>query len=206
MSHANARRDAVREGSIAQVTAGESSTELPARCDRPVQSAEAYRIPRVLHELLGSFGPAIEDCFRRMALAERALAQCCARHPRHAQRIDGAFRILSWRLPVRVTDSLYLAHVDELLQRVVYGHGVAEGTHAEVLVFLNSASLRAPLGQQAAALYAELFRSLLHTEALFENDKTPVEPWPGARAELLKTLCRDLRVADRMYPTTGETE
>lgn len=206
MSHANGQRDEAGEGPSAQGTARESSAALAASVDRISRSALEYRIPPVLRELLGSFGTTVEDCFRRMALAERALAQCCARHPRHAQHIDGAFRILSWHLPVRVTDSLYLEHVDELLQRVVDGHDVSDGTRAEALIFLSSASLRYPLGQQAAALYAGLCRALLHTEARFEDDKTPVEPWPGACAELLNTLCRDLRVADRMYPTTGETE
>lgn len=206
MSHANARQDEVCPKSIAQEVARGSSAGLAARADGPLQLGPEYRIPPALQELRGSSGTAIEDAFRRMAISERALTQCCARHPRHARHIDGAFRILSWHLPVRVTDSLYLEHVDELLQRVVDGHDVSEGTRAEALVFLNSASQRHPLGQQAAALYAELLRALLHTEALFEDDKTPVEPWSGACAELLKTLCRDLRVADRMYPTTGETE
>lgn len=175
----------------------------PSRTSNPV---EEYQIPSALLELLGPLGSTIADCFRRMSLAESAIERFCAHHPRHAKRLDGAFCILNWQLPVRVRDQIYVAHLEELLQRVVDGQCVSEGTRAEVLVFLNSASVRAPLRQQAAALYAELFRELLHTEALFEEDKDPTEPWRGASAELLETLRRDLRVAGRIYPKTGDAE
>lgn len=175
----------------------------PSDTSNPV---EEYQIPPALLELLGPLGTTIADCFRRMSLAESAIQRFCARHPGHAKRLDGAFCILNWQLPVRVREQIYVAHLEELLQRVVDGQCVSEGTRAEALVFLNTASVRAPLRQQAAALYAELFRELLHTEALFEEDKNPTEPWRGASAELLETLRRDLRVADRIYPKTGDAE
>lgn len=170
------------------------------------ESIDDFRIPEPIRDLLGPIGPAIEDCFHRMSLAESAIKRFCGRYPKHRQRVDKAFGILCWQLPVRVGDQMFIAHVEELLQRVADGQSVSEGTRAEALAILHSASLRAPLAQQAAALYAELFRECLHTRALFEEDKYPTEPWRGAAAELLGKLRRDLRVADRIFPSTGDTK
>lgn len=167
---------------------------------------EDFRIPEPIRELLGPIGPAIEDCFRRMSLAEAAIKRFCGRYPAHRPRLDKAFGILCWQIPVRVGDQIYIAHIEELLQRVVDRQSVSEATRAEALAFLHSASLRTPLAQQAAALYADLFQEVLHTAALFEEDKYPTEPWRGASAELLERLRRDLRVADRTFPSTGDTK
>jgi len=167
---------------------------------------EDYRIPEPIRELLGPIGPAIEDCFRRMSLAEAAIKRFCRRFPAHRHRLDKAFGILCWQIPVRVGDQIYIAHIEELLQRVVDQQSVSEGTRAEALALLHSASLRTPLAQQAAALYADLFQQVLHTAALFEEDKYPTEPWRGASAELIEKLRRDLRVADRIFPSTGDTK
>lgn len=167
---------------------------------------EDFRIPAPMMEILGPIGSVIEECFRRMSLAEAAIKRSCRRHPTQAKRINRAFGILCWQLPERVTDQIFIAHMDELLQRVVDGQSVSEATRAEALVFLNTASLRAPMAQQAAALYAQLFQELLHIDALFEEGKYPTEPWRGASAELLQKLRRDLRVADRIFPTTGDTK
>lgn len=167
---------------------------------------EDYRIPEPIRGLLGPIGPAIEDCFRRMSLAEAAIKRFCRRVPAHRHRLDKAFGILCWQIPVRVGDQIYIAHIEELLQRVVDRQSVSEATRAEALAFLHSASLRTPLAQQAAALYADLFQEVLHTAALFEEDKYPTEPWRGASAELLERLRRDLRVADRTFPSTGDTK
>jgi hypothetical protein len=167
---------------------------------------EDFRIPAPMMEIFGPVGPVIEECFRRMSLAEAAIKRFCRRHPAKAKRINKAFGILCWRLPGRATDQIFIAHMEELLQRVVDGQSVSEATRAEALVFLNSASLRAPMPQQVAALYAQLFQELLHIEALFEEDKYPTEPWHGASAELLEKLRRDLRAADRIFPSTGDAK
>lgn len=190
--------------------------EAPAPSDLPVlheraadevsSSREEYQIPRDILEILGPIGTCLSDCFHRMTLAEQAIKRFCARHPRHAKRLNRAFGILNWYLPERVLDAIYVAHLDELLQRVVDGHSVSEGTRAEVLAFLSLASLRAPMGHQAAAAYAALFRELLGAEAQFEDDTYPVEPWRGAAAEVVADLRRKLSVADRIYSEKGDGE
>ena len=166
-----------------------------------VVDAAADELPSAILKILGPVGQTISDCFHRMALAENAIARVSAQHPHEAKLLHGAFSILNWRLPVPARDAIYVAHAEELLQRVVERKSTAPATKAEALMFLSSASLRAPLRQQPAALYAALFREVLSAEAHFLDGRDPVEPWAGASEELLATLRRDLRFADRNYPS-----
>ena len=106
--------------------------------------AQDFQIPEPVRDLLGPLMGPIEEAFRRMSLAEDAIERFCACHRRQAKLLDKAFGILNWRLPVSVRDQVYVAHIEELLQRVVDGQSVSEGTRAEALAFLNSASLCAP--------------------------------------------------------------
>ena len=162
-----------------------------------------YHIPQQILEILGPVGTCLSDCFHRMTLAEDAIKRFCAKYPQHAQRLNRAFGILNWRLPDRPLDAIYVAHLDELLQRVVDGHAVSEATRAEILVFLSSASLRSPMAQQAAAAFAQLFQELLGAEAPFENDMYAAEPWRAASAEIIADLRQRLSAEDRIYSEIG---
>jgi hypothetical protein len=179
-----------------QVFASDAASALP----------QEYLTSQKIREILGPVGTCLTDCFHRMTLAEDAIKRFCAKYPRHAPRLNRAFGILNWRLPERVRDRIYKAHLDELLQRVVDGDSVSAGTRAEVLVFLSSASLCAPFGQQAVAAFGQLFREILGAEAHFEDDRYPREPWCDASEELIADLRQRLSAEDRTDPTKGDRQ
>jgi hypothetical protein len=180
---------------------GLDPADTPAATDAlPVEHPpprQADAIHPAMRAALGPVGNVLEECFRRVALAEEAIARLSAQHPRRARQLHGAFRILCWRLQVSVCDEVYIAHAEELLERVVKDEDTSFGTHAEVLVCLSTLSLRAPFAAQPAALFALLFRRIFKREVNFDSDHDPREPWKGANDELLSELRRKLRLPDR---------
>lgn len=139
---------------------------------------------------------AIVDLLHHLHLAVNLVRAACDRQPQHQARLRQAFRVLPWYLPMRVTDEVYAAHVNEQLERMVMEQSVSEGTRAEVLAVLSVWS--DSLNESCAALYAQLARDLLGVEIELENDQRPPESSPGASAQLLATLRRHLIVADRI--------
>lgn len=139
---------------------------------------------------------AIVDLLHYLHLAVNLVRPACDRQPQHQARLREAFGVLPWYLPMRVTDAVYAAHVNEQLERVVTEQSVSEGTRAEVLAVLSVWS--DSLNESCAALYAQLARDLLGVEMEFENDQRPRKSSPGASAQLLATLRRRLLVADRI--------
>lgn len=139
---------------------------------------------------------AIFDLLHHLHLAVKLVRAACDRQPQHQARLTQAFRVLPWYLPMRVTDEVYTAHVNEQLERVLTDQSVSEGTRAEVLTVL--AVWSDSLNESCAALYAQLARDLLGVEIEFENDQRPRESSPGATAQLLSTFRRQLLVPDRI--------
>jgi hypothetical protein len=139
---------------------------------------------------------AIFDLLHHLHLAVNLVRAACERQPQHQARLRQAFGVLPWYLPMRVTDDVYTAHVNEQLERVVTDQSVSEGTRAEVLAVLSVWSNS--LDESCVALYAQLARDLLGVEMKFENDQRPRESSPGASAQQLGTLRRRLLVTDRI--------
>lgn len=135
------------------------------------------------------------DC---MEVAEQEIARAQAEHPEHAATLRRVFGVAMPGNLATYGQTLYRAHVRELLDRVVDGFPFDLGTDAEVLDVLSTASLRAPLGSQAAALFERLFARMFPAEAATVLDGGPrAEPWQGASSELASEIKRKLRKKDR---------
>jgi len=110
-------------------------------------------------EILGELGRELGAIFDRMGWAEDEIAQAQARHPEHADRIYHAFSLLSGgqaseRMGV---ETVYRAHVREILERVAAGEDTRPGTAIEVVIGLLAAAERAPLSHEGFGLCARLW-------------------------------------------------
>lgn len=105
--------------------------------------------------------------FRRMDIAEREIREAMERHPERAQDIDrNAFALLCpSEVLATVSDEVYRRHVRELLERFADVADTSEPTAAEMCAALSTASLAAPPGPSAAALYAREFIKLFPEKA-----------------------------------------
>ncbi len=148
---------------------------------------------------LGLFSPAgarrIDWLFRCMRLAEEEIAAAKTNHPKKLHvLIDGAFKHAhpTDLIRVRQSDSLYQAHVRELIERMINGVDVRLGTKAEVLSMMIEGSMIAPLTCEFYALYVRCFSALYpqHLKAVGNPDWKKEEPWPGRTDELLAELQR----------------
>lgn len=103
---------------------------------------------------------------------------------------------MRWQLNCQATERVFRAHVDELLDRVVRGESLEEGTMAEVLMTLSDFSVREPMSSQPAALFDEVFNAIWREESPIGKSNLH-EPWDGANAQLLAELRMKLKVETR---------
>jgi hypothetical protein len=175
--------------------------------DEPQSSApRSSKIASAAEHYGASTGPAFEDMaevFRRIKIADEAIKAFAKRSPFHESALDRSFLALRWQLPGTVPDRVYRAHVEELLQRVIAGESLVEGTRAEVMFALSGTTLIAALGQQAAALYKQLFSEIWGADSSFTQPVSR-EPWPGALNELLHELRRRVRLPERKLKPEGD--
>lgn len=131
--------------------------------------------------------------FNLMSVAEEAIAAAKVAHPESAKAIDEAFPVLCPTRPLIElgSEEVYRAHAGELLDRVVKGERVEEGTDAEVLCLLSMASLRAPMSTDRMVLMTKLFASIIGEDRLPPGEVN--EPWAGASDELRLEIRRQLR-------------
>lgn len=141
----------------------------------------------VAADVLGPITDAVQSAFDQMAIAEREMRAYTEQFPERGDAIDQTFVQLRWTLGTVAPEAVYIAHVRELLMRVVERRSLQPGTKAEVLMLLSETSLVAPLGARRAALYAELFDEL-YPDALTDRPVTIHEPWAGSSSELLDEL------------------
>lgn len=94
-----------------------------------------------------------------MDWAEEEIAAASGRHPRQADALYHAFRVLLPRDigPGMGTEFVYRGHVRELLERTAAGADLSPATAAEICLALVEASLRAPLHGPAAGLYFRMW-------------------------------------------------
>lgn len=99
--------------------------------------------------------------FDSMEIAEDEINKAKVRHPDRADAVHRAFRYLvpSDQRLMR-SEILYRAHCAELLDRVAADEDLKAGTDAECILGLSLASLNAPIGQDATALYMRLLAKL----------------------------------------------
>lgn len=179
-------------------------TEPPAPSTSATGS-ERTQLPAALREVLdGPLCSAIEECFQRMEIAEEAINRFADDYPERRDEINRAFGSLCWQLPVRASDRVFRAHVEELLQRVVDRASLEEATRAEVLMLLSEGSLIAPLGPQRAALFVALFEEVWGEAPPLGGEVVINEPWKGASNELLDELRRKFRARSRRLKRKGD--
>jgi hypothetical protein len=186
--------DAISEPEPSQAAASVPEREARIALAQPPRTQMHPAMREVLGDTLSS---ALESVFHLIEIAEEMIKEYVKRYPSHASRLNQAFMALQWHLESPVRDELYRAHSMELLQRVVDGKGLEEGTRAEVLIALSGGSVRGPLVPQYAALFEKLFLEIFGPDALPGSEPLLHEPWQGASEELLNELRRRIRVPSR---------
>lgn len=91
-------------------------------------------------------------------------------------------------------DTLYRAHVEEILSRLARGEDTRPGTDAECLGFMSDLSLKAPLNVSGLATTMHLFNKLYPGTAVFE---APKAFYAGQIEESIAELRRKLARPDR---------
>lgn len=151
----------------------------------------------VAADVLGPITDAVQSAFDQMAIAEREMQAYTAQFPDCGDAIQQTFVQLRWTLRTVAPEAVYVAHVRELLMRVVERRSLRPGTKAEVLMLLSENSLVAPLGARSAALYVALFDEL-YPDAFSDRPVTIHEPWAGSSSELLDELHRKATMDRRL--------
>ena len=144
---------------------------------------------------LGDTGRRLMNVFERIEIAEEeiAVAQKTVRSKRGKKALWESF----WSLrPSSLlggfSDDLYRVHCRELLERIVTGDSVDVPTDAEVMVALSEMSLRAPLSQDAAALYVTLFKKGFPGKLPEVSTRDVHESYAGAMALVDNEIRRKL--------------
>ena len=120
---------------------------------------------------------AIENAFRRMAIAEDEISRGQQRHPNHSDKIFAMFRHLCPTPMLRhVPDEVFRAHCRELIERVANDEDIQPGTNAELLAFLSKLSLESALDRVHFLLYQQLFHELLPSQAAALGSDGQLQP------------------------------
>jgi hypothetical protein len=145
-----------------------------------------------LREIMGQpFVERFQALMRQIEIAEDMIRRRSEREPQFAERFDRAFVMLRWCQPSVVTEAVYRAHVDELLNRIGRHEGLQPGTRAEVLTLLCIVGMDRGLSGSNLALFAQLFEECLGRP--LPGLKNPETPGQTAKAhELLAELSRRL--------------
>ena len=143
----------------------------------------------------------VRRTFEFMEIAEEEIAKAEKRYTRDKVTRACIHDVFGHAQPgqlLRYSDVLYRAHVRELCFRAEHSTfdkakaDMAPATKAEIVAALSEGSLLAPLDQQHAALYEELFCEIFG-KYVGKGDERTREPWPGASAELLHTMRQKFR-------------
>lgn len=138
-----------------------------------------------------SFLAGIEDVMDFAAVADQVIKDTSVRNKEEADKINAAFPVLRPRRMFFGKDKkVYCHHCKELIRRVLRGESLEPATGAEVMLALSAMSLEAPLRQDPAALYSQLFQRMFGDLDLKYDVQ---ETYPGACDELLSEMRRKLR-------------
>lgn len=153
-------------------------------------------------EQMGEVGDAIRSVFDDMAVAEQEIKAYQSRYPNKADLIWASFKLLR-RTEALTSDTLYLAHVQEILDRVVAGRDTKLGTQAEALGAVTEALTFVKSNQTGALVMVHLLDGLaLPVEGLREAREglraaAGFEQYAGSTAGIVAEIQRKLTVADR---------
>lgn len=141
----------------------------------------------------------IGDAFDDMGVAEELIAEhyAAAKSEGEARLVWNSFLLLQKPELLRgYAEALYRAHCREILTRRVAREDTRPGTHAECLVLLSRASLKAPLSESYAALMEHCFEQAFRA-TVRAGGQPPREGYKGERQELLTDLRRKTEVESR---------
>lgn len=162
---------------------------FPEMTDEP---ADNVGMLQALSEMLNDNAMSrITQAFEQMEVVEEELKSFVHRYPDKSTALQKTFSSLRWMLNTAAPEPVYRHHVRELLQRVVDGERLDQGTRAEALMAFHDTSLKAPLTSEASIVALTLFREI-YGEVPSVTDHDLREPWPGAGDELLFGLLKRL--------------
>lgn len=143
-------------------------------------------------DLTGIFPPVVRKTLDAIGLAELKIKRARRRFPERDAELHAAFRLLRPTDPLDGTETLYVAHVDEILDRVVRGEDTRPGTRAEVLGGLLIASRVAPLREVGLALAERLLAEVAPRISRRFGPPIGREAFPGELDDELRTARRKL--------------
>lgn len=128
------------------------------------------------------FSSVISRTFHHIDLAEEAIKQAQARHPKQANKLWATFRQLQPTEALKTKgDELILAHCAELLDHVAAGWtDLSLPTKAEMLGFLVDLTLMTPPGPAIEYWHATLFLDLYAEGRLAVTDPELIEQVEGS--------------------------
>ena len=147
-------------------------------------------LPAALGDILSPNG-LLASTFDTMGWAEEAISQAQRRHPAAANSLYHAFTLTRPTHNLMNGKTVYLAHVNELLTRVVAGQDTRPGTAAEMASVLHDASLVTPLNTTGAGLYFRVwYRAFPDHKHVIGNDTEHYEALRGTAIDDLDTELR----------------
>jgi len=105
---------------------------------------------------LSNVGNALANVFRDIELAEERIATAISKHPDRADMLNAAFLLLQRPSYLRL-DNVYIAHMDEILERIANSDPISPPTDGEMLAILVETSLATPLSAEATNMYAVIY-------------------------------------------------
>ena len=146
------------------------------------------------------FGGVMSSFVKYVTCCEEVIAERAEKEPLLAVVFDDSFRFLTPRFDVfdGFSVEVYRWHCNEILDRLVAGESVDNGTKAEVMCALSRVSQVAPPGNDISELYARLFAEWHPEDAATLPDSDGFyESWPGRAAELLAETRKKMAVKGR---------
>lgn len=154
---------------------------------------------RSLRSILKTLDPSFDSTLTNVhstldliKIADEQIDHYCERYPEQKKYLWPAFKILRPTDPfLNKEHRIYRNHCKELLIRIVAGHTTQLGTKAEVMLALSQMSLVAPPNQDHAALYFNLFDTIMG-KRIVDCSNAGVYSYPGAGDEILLTMKKKL--------------
>ena len=165
-------------------TAATQPDEDATRLSQDVSETIKRLIPFIGFEL----GVGVRDRERHRQIAAEVGEEWTQQDVRYGRLVPLLLPLTRWFMPVRVSDEVYRAHVNELFDRAVYSRWLQPGTPAEVLALLGTVADCDGLDEEHAPVLVWLCWEVLG-QAFCSARGFPAQPAPS---EGIANRCRDL--------------
>jgi hypothetical protein len=170
--------------------------------DDPQDSEQLAQL-RTFVPLVGpDLGETIRDQTRQRELAMDVAVERMIRAARYFTFFPKLLPCLVWQLPARVTDQVYRAHVEELLDREMALQRLQPGTRAEVLTLVGSSVACGPVDADIANVFLVLCWEVLGDSFCAAHGLPRKPSWTPETWQLFQELSRRLFIARRRSDTT----